>query len=108
MAISKEQRLANIHSECMREFDNIQTALREERLQCVQDRRFYSIAGAQWEGPLGEQFENKPKFEVNKIHLSVIRIINEYRNNRVTVDYQAKDGGEDKLADVCDGLYRPI
>lgn len=106
MAISKEQRLANIHSECMREFDNIQTALREERLQCVQDRRFYSIAGAQWEGPLGEQFENKPKFEVNKIHLSVIRIINEYRNNRVTVDYQAKDGGEDKLADVCDGLYR--
>ena len=106
MAISKEQRLANIHSECLREFDNIQTALREERLQCVQDRRFYSIAGAQWEGPLGEQFENKPKFEVNKIHLSVIRIINEYRNNRVTVDYQAKDGGEDKLADICDGLYR--
>ena len=106
MAISKEQRLADVHAECMREFDNIQTALREERLQCVQDRRFYSIAGAQWEGPLGEQFENKPKFEVNKIHLSVIRIINEYRNNRVTVDYQAKDGGEDKLADVCDGLYR--
>ena len=76
MAISKEQRLANVHAECMREFDNIQTALRDERLQCVQDRRFYSIAGAQWEGPLGEQFENKPKFEVNKIHLSVIRIIN--------------------------------
>lgn len=106
MAISKEQRLANVHAECMREFDNIQTAMRDERLQCVQDRRFYSIAGAQWEGPLGEQFENKPKFEVNKIHLSVIRIINEYRNNRVTVDYQAKDGGEDKLADICDGLYR--
>ena len=106
MAISKEQRLAAVHAESMREFDNIQSALKEERLQCVQDRRFYSIAGAQWEGPLGEQFENKPKFEVNKIHLSVIRIINEYRNNRVTVDYQAKDGGEDKLADVCDGLYR--
>ena len=106
MAISKEQRLANVHAECMREFDNIQTAMRDERLQCIQDRRFYSIAGAQWEGPLGEQFENKPKFEVNKIHLSVIRIINEYRNNRVTVDYQAKDGGEDKLADICDGLYR--
>lgn len=104
---TKEQRLANIHAEAMREFDDIQSALRDERLQCLQDRRFYSIAGAQWEGPLGEQFENKPKFEVNKIHLSVIRIINEYRNNRITVDFVSKEGAEyDKLADACDGLYR--
>jgi len=65
------------------EFDNIQSSMRDERLQCLEDRRFYSIAGAQWEGTLGEQFDNKPKFEVNKIHLSVMRIINEYRNNRI-------------------------
>lgn len=104
---SKEQRLASIHQEALTEFDNIQSALRDERLQCLQDRRFYSISGAQWEGPLGEQFENKPKFEVNKIHLAVIRIINEYRNNRITVDFVSKEGKEyDKLADTCDGLYR--
>lgn len=107
MAISKEQRLAAIHSEAMAEFDTIQSALRDERLQCLDDRRFYSIAGAQWEGPLGDQFDNKPKFEVNKVHLAVIRIINEYRNNRITVDFISKDGSEnDKLADTCDGLYR--
>lgn len=105
--MSNEQKLAQIHQEAMRQFDNIQSALRDERLQCLQDRRFYSIAGAQWEGPLGEQFENKPKFEVNKIHLAVIRIINEYRNNRITVDFVSKEGHEyDKLADLCDGLYR--
>jgi hypothetical protein len=104
---SKEQRLAAIHQEALAEFDNIQSSMRDERLQCLQDRRFYSIAGAQWEGPLGEQFENKPKFEVNKIHLAVIRIINEYRNNRITVDFVSKEGREkDKLADTCDGLYR--
>ena len=104
---SKEQRLAAIHQEALAEFDNIQSASRDERLQCLQDRRFYSISGAQWEGPLGEQFENKPKFEVNKIHLAVIRIINEYRNNRITVDFVSKEGKEyDKLADTCDGLYR--
>lgn len=107
MAISKEQRLAQVHSEAMAEFDTIQSALRDERLQCLDDRRFYSIAGAQWEGPLGDQFDNKPKFEVNKVHLSVIRIINEYRNNRITVDFVSKDGSaNDKLADTCDGLYR--
>jgi hypothetical protein len=81
--------------------------MRDERLQCLQDRRFYSIAGAQWEGPLGDQFENKPRFEVNKIHLSVIRIINEYRNNRIAVDFVSKDGSKnEKLAEVCNGLYR--
>jgi hypothetical protein len=105
--LTKEQRLAAIHAEAMAEFDKIQSALRDERLQCLQDRRFYSIAGSQWEGPLGEQFENKPKFEVNKIHLAVLRIFNEYRNNRITVDFISKDGTKnDKLADVCDGLYR--
>ena len=105
--ISKEQRLANIHAEALGDFDTIQSALRDERLQCLQDRRFYSLAGAQWEGPLNDQFENKPKFEVNKVHLAIIRIINEYRNNRVTVDFVAKDGTkDDRLAETCDGLYR--
>ena len=105
--ISRDQQLANLHAEALTEFDNIQSALRDERLQCLQDRRFYSIAGAQWEGPLWDIYENKPKFEVNKIHLAVIRIINEYRNNRITVDFVSKEGKEyDKLADTCDGLYR--
>lgn len=107
MAISKAERLATIHDEAVREFDTIQSALRDERKQCLQDRRFYSIAGAQWEGELGEQFENKPKFEVNKIHLAVIRIINEYRNNRITVDFISKEGAEyDELAETCNSLYR--
>jgi len=105
--ISNDQRLSNLHSEALRQFNDIQTALRDERLQCLQDRRFYSLCGAQWEGPLYDQYENKPKFEVNKIMLAVIRIINEYRNNRITVDYVSKDGSEnEKLAEVCDGLYR--
>lgn len=105
--MSKEQQLANIHALALKRFDNIQAAVYEERKQCLEDRRFYSIAGAQWEGKLGEQFANKPKFEVNKIHLAVIRIINEYRNNRITVDFISKDGSKnDQLADTCDGLYR--
>jgi hypothetical protein len=105
--LTKDQRLANAHYEALIEFDSIQSAMRDERLQCLQDRRFYSISGAQWEGPLADQFENKPKFEVNKVNLSVMRIINEYRNNRITVDFISKVGDEDdRLADACDGLYR--
>jgi hypothetical protein len=105
--LSNEQKLANLHQDALAQFDDIQTAVRDERLQCLQDRRFYSVPGGQWEGPLESQYENKPKFEVNKVMLAVIRIINEYRNNRITVDFVSKDGAEnDKLAEVCDGLYR--
>lgn len=102
-----KESLEDVHSEAMAEFAKIQGALKNERLQCLQDRRFYSIAGAQWEGPLGLQFENKPKFEINKVHLAVIRIINEYRNNKVDAMFVSKDGTEtEKLSDTCNGLYR--
>tara|TARA_R110000868_G_scaffold147460_1_gene368955 strand:- start:710 stop:2827 length:2118 start_codon:yes stop_codon:yes gene_type:complete len=105
--LSNDQRLSNLHADAMAQFDDVQSALKDERLQCLQDRRFYSLCGSQWEGPLWDQYENKPKFEVNKIMLAVIRIVNEYRNNRITVDFVSKDGADnDKLADVCDGLYR--
>jgi hypothetical protein len=103
---STAERLAAIHYEALTEFDSVQSALRDERLQCLQDRRFYSISGAQWEGPLWQQYENRPKFEVNKVALSVQRIFAEYRNNRITVDFLAKDGKTDALAETCDGLFR--
>ena len=104
---SKEERLNAIHDEAVREFGKIQSSLKDERLQCLQDRRFYSIAGAQWEGPLGTQFENKPRFEVNKVHLAVVRIFNEYRNNRITVNFVSKKGKDnDQLAETCSSLYR--
>lgn len=104
---TREQRLASVHAEAIRTFDAIQEAVRDVRLECLSDRRFYSIAGAQWEGALGDQFENRLKFEFNKVHAAVMRIISEYRNNRITVDFISKEGDEDdELADTCDDLYR--
>ena len=104
---TREQRLQRVHTEALTEFDAIQSTMRDERFQCLEDRRFYSIAGAQWEGNLSEQYANRPRFEVNKVALSVMRIISEYRNNRVTVDFVPKDGSTNlKLADTCDELYR--
>ena len=104
---STSERLAKIHSEALREFSRTQESQRDERKQCVEDRRFATIPGAQWEGPLHDAFENKPKFEVNKIALSLMRIINEYRNNRISVNFVSKDGTDNlQLADTCDSLYR--
>lgn len=107
MAISKAERWAAIHDEALREFDEIQSAVQDIRRECLEDRRFYSVSGAQWEGALGAQFANKPRLEMNKVHMAILRVINEYRNNRITVDFIPKDGQTgDKMADTCDGLYR--
>lgn len=103
----QSQKLKDIHQSALTEWDKIQSAYYEERLQCLKDRRFYIIAGAQWEGSVGTQFENKPKFEINKAQLGVTRIKNEYLNNRITVDFKSKTGEEnDALASTCDALYR--
>ena len=107
MSKSKSDRWAQIHDQALNEFDKVQAALRDQRLQCLDDRRFLSITGAQWEGDTGEAFSERVRFEFNKIHLAVVRIFSEYRNNRVSVDFTAKDGASnDDMADTCDGLYR--
>lgn len=104
---SKAQRFLDVHHEAMKRFQKVQASCADERDQCLADRRFCNVAGGQWEGALAEQFENRPRLEVNKIQLAVTRIINEYRNNRITVDFVPKDGATDSdLADTCDGLYR--
>jgi hypothetical protein len=101
------QDLDELHASAMDEFDEIQEATREEREQCLQDRRFYSIAGAQWEDGLRNQFENRPKFEFNKIHLSIMKIISEYRNNAMSVNFISKDGSsDDDMAEICNSLFR--
>lgn len=107
MAKSKADRLAEIHAEALAQFDACEKAGREERMQALADRRFATIAGAQWEGAFLEQFENRPRLEINKVHKAVMRICNEYRNNRIAVEYVPRDGSDaDELADTCTGLYR--
>ena len=106
MKEKEDNSLEGIHERAKARFEEIQAAVRDERDQNLEDRRFCTIAGAQWEGPLHDQYENKPKFEVNKIHLSVIRIINEYRNNRVSVDFIAKNKSGDESADALNGIFR--
>lgn len=105
--MTKDDRLKRVHKEALENFTRAMDVCREERKMCLEDRRFYSIPGGQWEGSLAKQFANKPKFEVNKVHLAVIRIFNEYRNNRIAVSFVSKDGeANDKLAETCASLYR--
>lgn len=105
---TKADKLTRIHSEAMEEFNEIYSAEQDNRMQCLEDRRFLSIPGAPWEGDLGKQFENKPRLEVNKLLLAHGKLVNEYRNNRIQVDFapNGETDEEDSLSDKLDGLYR--
>ena len=101
------QKLKDAHFRFVKEFDAVWDQERPERQQALNDRRFPVVSGAMWEGELGTHFENKPKVEVNKLLLACTRIENEYKNNRIDVDFIAKDGAKNPaMADKCDSLYR--
>ena len=104
---STAEKLKALHDEALRQFDEIYSVVQDQRQQCLEDRRFAGISGAQWEGNWGDQFQNKPRIEVNRVAPAVMRIINEYRNQRIDVDFLDRDGEDrEDLADTCDMLYR--
>ncbi|MEZ7524016.1 portal protein [Burkholderia vietnamiensis] len=107
MAKSKAEIQADVVEESVREFDGAYKSQQEVRLKCLQDRRFTFVDGAQWEDALRLQFDNKPRFEVNKLHMSCVRIFNEYRNNRVSVQFLPNDSDATQdNASFLNGLYR--
>lgn len=107
MAKSKAQKLAEVFERALIDFDKSVSASQDQREQSLEDRRFYSVSGAQWEGMFGNAFKNKARLELNKVNLAVYRVINEWRGNRITVDFLPKDGStDDELSDLCDGLFR--
>lgn len=99
--------LQEVYSLARRQFDHAESAIRDERLQCAEDRRFCSIAGAQWEGEWSNNFKNKPKLEINKVQLSVVRILNDLKENKISVYFIPNDGSnDDPLADTATELFR--
>ena len=107
--IDDSEELRDIHQQALKEFNIDYDAQYDERKQSIEDRRFASIPGAQYEDFMGETFtdDNKLKIEVNKVQRSLIRIHDEYINNRIAVDFISQDGANaDELADLCDGLMR--
>jgi hypothetical protein len=96
-----------LHERAIRQFDDITMATQEERALALSDRRFVSIAGAQWEGDWQLQFENSIMVEVNKTAQGVEKIIADYRANRVTVNFRGIDkGADEQTADTLDGMFR--
>ena len=100
------KRLQDVHSAAVTLFNEIYAASWPQRSEALAERRFATIPGAQWEGYWGEQFENRPQLEVNMVHLALIRVEDEWRNNRISVTFTDRDGDDDETPNACASLYR--
>lgn len=106
-ADANSDKLNELHERAMRRFDSVAMPQQELRAQSLEARRFVTIQGAQWEGSWGEQFENAPRPEVDKITKSLEKIETDFRENRLTVDFlPACDNADDETADTLDGMHR--
>lgn len=107
MAKTKADIESAVVEESITHFDMAYKSQQEIRLKCLQDRRFVFVDGAQWEDGLRLQFDNKPRFEVNKLHMACVRIFNEYRANRISVAFDPTNDDADKqTAEMLEGAYR--
>lgn len=93
MAVTKEKRLGDVWERATSRFDRAYAPQQQIRLASLEDRRFAFVDGAQWEGGLGAQFNNRPRFVVNKTQKAVRRIVSEYRANAMTVNFRSSDDG---------------
>ena len=104
---TKSDRLEELHSKALKQFDTSVCPLQEERALNLQDRRFAHIAGAQWEDEWLEQFENSIRVEINKTAAGLEKINTDYRENRVTVNFRPTDDkASEETADTLDGMFR--
>lgn len=100
-------RLQEVWERALTRFDAVAVPQIELRAQSLEDRRFVTIPGAMWEGTWGEQWENSPRPEVDKITKSLEKIETDYRENRIMPDFiPADDAADADTADMLDGVYR--
>jgi len=96
-----------LHKRLLERIDADYDQSHDNQRQSYDDRRFCFVQGAQWDGDIGRQFEGRPKFEFNKIQLSVIRIYNEWAKNRFTVEFRPQNNAADTdTADNLQELFR--
>ena len=95
------------HAELLKRIDADFEQSNDNQTESYNDRRFAFVSGAQWDGDIGRQFANRPKFEFNKILLSVTRISDEWARNRFTVQFRPESKPADQdTADSLNSLIR--
>ncbi len=106
--MAASDKLSDVHERAMRRACASALATQDQRMLSLAARRFVSIPGAQWEDQAwAEQFENSICVEINKTARGLERITNDYRANRLTVNYRAvSNDASEEAAETLEGMHR--
>lgn len=103
---SKADRLAEVHSLALQQFEDSWNATRYVREDCLMARLFVNKRGGQWTWAEGK-FDNKFMFELDLISGETVRIMNERNQNTIAAQFMPADGSDaDEMADACAARYR--
>jgi hypothetical protein len=101
------QDVDGLFNRALDQYHTLCTVQQEERARSLQARRFATIPGAQWEGAWGDAFANSIMVEVNKVARGTEKIIDDYRANRLTVEFRTVNDnpGDEETAETLNGLF---
>jgi hypothetical protein len=98
---------AEVFTRAKQRFDLAVLPQLETRALALAARRFVSIPGAQWEGDIGDVFDNAIKLEINLTRDGLEKIYRDYNENRIVPDFRPAGGkGDEESAATLDGLHR--
>lgn len=80
----------------------------ENRRYAMEDLKFSTVPGAQWEENMKKERGDRPCYEFNKVRVTGKRIINEIRANRPSGKVRGVEGQDKDTAEIYEGLIRNI
>ena len=81
---------------------------RHNREDALEDLRFCSIPGAQWNENMKLNRGDRPAYEYNKVRVRCKRIINDMRDNRPSGKVRGTEDADVDTAEIYEGLIRNI
>lgn len=80
----------------------------ENRRLALEDIKFVSVPGAQWDENMKQERGSRPCYEFNKLRINSKKVINEIRANRPSGKVRGVEDSDRKSAEIMEGIIRNI
>lgn len=80
----------------------------ENRRDAMEDLRFVTVPGAQWDENMKKERGDRPCYEFDKLGVTAKRIINAWRMNRASGKVRGTEDNDKDTAEIFEGLIRNI
>jgi Phage P22-like portal protein len=97
---------AVVHEEIVEKIRKTIEQTSETRTLALNDRRFVSVSGAEWEGFYTQVFDTTPKISVNKLPIIIGKHEASYRQNKCDISFIAEDDKDAQSATAATDMFR--